>query len=307
MAEINGPFEFGDEPPRELMGWLPEQVAEAQVKCARYFVDFRMLDTPSPQPPPPIWTLTKKINNGNHLPTFKQAIGDCVAAAIRQAGARLQVADIVARFQEEVFRPWFPPFIYGISRVQIGGGQIDGDGSTGAWGAAAVQRYGVLFDDDDYVPKYSAHIARGWGVPPGPPSQHLPTAASRPVKSTARLTTIHQIRTALCNYHPVTIASMRGFKMKPVDRDGFHVFVPEGTWPHQMTLLAWMDEPFKAAYRLNSWGPDAHGQPLNDEPAGGAWCTAACIEQELRGRETEVFAYSGFAGFPSAPNRGLIR
>jgi len=307
MDPIEGPYEFGDQPPRELMGWLPEQVAEAQVKCARYFVDFRMLDTPRPQPPPPIWTLTKRINKGDHLPTFRQKIGDCIGAGIRQTGARLQVADIAARFQEEVLRPWFVPFIYGISRVQIGRGQIDGDGSTGAWGAAAVKQYGVLFDDDTDVPLYSADVGRTWGRPPGPPETHIRTAASRPVKSTARLTTIHQIRTALCNYHPITIASMRGFKMQPVNRDGFHVFVPEGTWPHQMALLAWMDEPFQAAYRLNSWGPNPHGTPLNDEPPGGAWCTADCIEEELQARETEVFTYSGFAGFPTAPNRGLIR
>lgn len=306
MDPIEGPYEFGEEPPWELMGWLPDQVEEAQLKCAKHFVDFRMFDTPLPLPPPPIWELTKSINNGDHLPTFRQAIGDCVAAAIRQAGARLQVADIVARFQEEEFKPWFVPFIYGISRVQIGGGQIDGDGSTGAWGAAAVKQYGVLFDHDLEVPPYSADVARGWGVPPGPPEIHIVRAAFRPVKTTARLITIHQIRDALCNYHPITIASMRGFKMQPVDRDGFHVFVPEGEWPHQMALLAWMDEPFRAAYRLNSWGPNAHGTPLNGEPPGGAWCTAECIESELLKRETEVFAYSGFAGFPSAPNRGLI-
>jgi len=32
MEQIDGPFEFGDQPPRELMGWLPEQVEDAQVK-----------------------------------------------------------------------------------------------------------------------------------------------------------------------------------------------------------------------------------------------------------------------------------
>lgn len=307
MNPISGPFKFGHDPPKHLMGWLEDKAPAAGERFAKYQDPFLIKNNPSPPPPPPIWTLTKKINNGKHLPTFEQLIGDCVAAGLSQAGARLQVAEISAEYQEEILRPWFVPFIYGISRVQIGGGQIDGDGSTGTWGAAAVKQYGVLFDDDQNVPKYSAAIGRSWGRQPGPPAQHLFQAQDRPVKTTARLRRTDQIREALCNYYPVTIASARGFKMAPVRRDGFHVFVPSGTWMHQMSLIAWMDKPFQAAYRLNSWGPDAHGTPLNDEPPGGAWCTAECLAEELAWQSTEVYTYSNFEGFPSAPNRGLIR
>jgi len=307
MNTIPGPYKFGVNPPRHLMGWLEEQVPKATEEGKEFQTDFKIINAPSPQIPPPIWTLTKQINNGRHLPTFEQAIGDCVAAGIRHAGARLQVAEIVAGYQEEVLRPWYVPFIYGISRVQIGGGQIDGDGSTGAWGAAAVQRYGVLFDHDDQVPEYSAAVAREWGRRPGPPGAHILTATNRLVKATSRLGTIAQVREALCNYYPITVASSQGFKMEPVERDGFHVFVPSGTWMHQMALIAWMDEPFSAAYRLNSWGPDAHGTPLNDEPPGGAWCTAEILEKELACSSCEFYTYSNFEGYPSAPNRGLIR
>lgn len=306
MNAIPGPYKFGDKPPRHLMGWMEDLATDAAKEYASLQTPFEIQGQPPPQPPPPIWTLTKKLNEGKHLPTFEQLIGDCVAAGLAQAGARLQVAEIVAQFQEEVLRPWFVPFIYGISRVQIGGGQIDGDGSTGTWGAAAVKKYGVLFDDDQNVPEYSSTIARGWGHRPGPPEQHILQAQDRPVQTTARLSRTDQIREALCNYYPITIASARGFQMKPVNRDGFHVWIPSGTWMHQMCLIAWMDEPFQAAYRLNSWGPHAHGIPMNDEPPGGAWCTAECLAEELRWNSTEVYTYSGFAGFPSAPNRGLI-
>lgn len=307
MNPICGPYKFGQVPPKHLMGWLEDEAPKAGKYFAKYQDPFLIQGEPFPQPPPPIWTLTKKINNGKHLPTFEQLIGDCVAAGLAQAGSRLQVAEISTKYQEEILRPWYVPFIYGISRVQIGGGQIDGDGSTGTWGAAAVKQYGVLFDDDQNVPEYSATIARTWGQRPGPPGQHLFQAQDRPVKTTARLRRINQIREALCNYYPITIASARGFKMAPVRRDGFHVFVPSGTWMHQMSLIAWMDKPFQAAYRLNSWGPNAHGTPLNDEPPGGAWCTAECLAEELSWQSTEVYTYSNFEGFPSAPNRGLIR
>lgn len=307
MNTTPGPFKYGNEPPRHLMGWLPDQVTEASEKTANLQTPFAIKGPPPPQPPPPIWTYSKQLNNGNHLPTFDQQIGDCVAAGLAQAGARLQVAEIALGYQEEVLKPWFVPFIYGISRVQIGGGQLDGDGSTGAWGAAAVKQYGVLFDTDPGVPKYSAAIGRTWGRPPGPPEVHQSEAQARPVKTTSRLANTSKIREALCNYYPITIASSRGFKMQPINRDGFHVFVPSGTWMHQMSLIAWMDEPFQAAYRLNSWGPDAHGTPLNGEPPGGAWCTIECLERELGWSDTEVYTYSTFEGFPSIPNLGLIR
>jgi len=307
MKDIPGPFKFGDNPPKHLMGWLEEQAPTATQECEGACEPFTIIGSPPPHPPPPIWTLTKTINNGKHLPTLEQAIGDCVAFGVAQAGARLQVAEIVSLHQSEILKPWFPPYIYGISRVQIGGGQIDGDGSTGAWGALAVHDYGVLFNDDYDVPEYSAQVARTWGRIPGPPPMHRFTAQSRVVETIARLKTVSQIRDALYNYHPVTIASSRGFKMRPVDCDGFHTFVPSGTWMHQMCLIAWMDDPFPAAYRLNSWGPDAHGTPLNDEPPGGAWCTASCLADELTNPNTEVYTYSDFEGFPSAIAKGLFQ
>lgn len=303
---IHGPFEFGDEPPNELMGWRPDLVDHAAKQCRHLLTEYKCPESLSPKVPTPVWEMTKLINNGHHLPTFRQQTGDCVAAGLAQAGARLQVAEIAALYQEELLKLWHVPFIYGISRVQIGGGQIPGPGSTGAWGAAAVRRYGVLFASDPDVPKYSGRLSDQWGERPGPPEKFQAIAKDNPVRSTAQLSTLEQVRHALCNYYPVTIASSQGFKMRPEEREGFHVFIPSGSWSHQMSLLAWMDQPFKAAYRLNSWGPDAHGTPLNQEPPGGAWCTADCLELELRSSHSELFAYSKFEGFPSAADRGLL-
>jgi len=298
---IKGPFEFGDEPPKHLCGWRPDLVDHAAKQCRHLFTDFDHPEKEIPKVPRPVWELTKLINNGHHLPTFRQETGDCVAAGLAQAGARLQVAEIATLYQEELLRLWYVPFIYGISRVQIGGGQIPGPGSTGAWGAAAVKQYGILFDSDPDVPTYTGQTSDRWGEPPGPPANFLPVAADNLVESAAPLTTIEQVREALCNYYPITIASSQGFRMKPIEHDGYHVFAPSGTWNHQMALIAWMDTPFAAAYRLNSWGPNAHGTPLNDEPPGGAWCTIDVLEHELRQSDTEVYTYSKFSGFHQPP------
>lgn len=307
MTTTPGPYKYGHKPPSHLMGWRPDLVADANEKCKTAETYFRIFGGPENPQLPPIWTFTKQLNGGQHLPTFEQKIGDCVAAGIRQAGARLQVAEIALRYQEEKLKPWFVPFIYGISRVQIGGGQLNGDGSTGAWGAQAVKEYGVLFDDDDKTPEYSGHISRAWGNPPGPPTHAKQIAVHRPVTETARLTTLEQLRAALLNFYPCTIASDRGFRMEPEERNGFHVFVEQGTWYHQMALIAWMDDPFPAAYRLNSWGPDAHGKPLCGEPPGGAWCTAQTLASELANHNNEIFTYSTFNGFPAIPNHGIIK
>ena len=303
---ISGPYKFGRQHPPQLFGWRPDLVQQAEGDTIKFQSPFHAPPAATENPPPPIWTLTKKLNNGNHLPTVEQGTGDCVAAGLAQAGARLQVADIAARFQEEQLLPWHIAYIYGISRVQIGGGNIPGPGSTGAWGAAAVNKYGVLFNTDAGAPAYSGSLSDRWGEPPGPPVPFQELAEDNIVQQFARLTSIAELREALVNYHPVTIASMQGFKMEPIIREGYHVFQPEGQWPHQMCLLAWMDEPFQAAYRLNSWGPDAHGTPLRGEPPGGAWCTADVLEKELACSHCELFTYSLFDGFPAAVDRGLL-
>ena len=51
-------------------------------------------------------------------------------------------------------------------------------------------------------------------------------------------------------------------------------------------------------YGLNSWGPDAHGKPLNGEPTGGAWMTADII-QKICDTRGEVIIWSGLKGWPS--------
>ncbi len=139
-----------------------------------------------------------------------------------------------------------------------------------------------------------------------PPANLQAIASDNKVITIQRLKTTEQIRQALCSRALVTIASGRGFRMKPYDELGYHVFDPHGSWSHQMALIAWMDQPFRAAYRLNSWGPDAHGTPLNAEPPGGAWNLAADITDELRTYDPEIYAFSFFNADPAAPDHNLV-
>jgi hypothetical protein len=283
------------------MGWLGAETAEPEfARLAGEFSEFQLYGDEPPMvgvDRPFVWDFAKKINNGEHLPTYYQQVGDCVSMGAAHAGNYLSAYQIYRERLQQELKLWYPPYIYGTSRVQVGGGRIRGDGSTGAWAAVAMKKYGVLFSDDPDVPAYSGSIARDWGRA-GPPDRYLQLASSRIVHTAARLTSVDQLREALLNYHIVTIASGRGFNMDPVEYRGFHVFKPSGSWAHQMTFIGWRDEPFAGAYRLNSWGAKAHGEPMNGEPPGGAWNLASDIEQELSRYDVELYALSVFDGFP---------
>lgn len=288
-------------------GWVGEIAEREFARLSDHFKTFRISGNARTEPGPHIWEYAKRINGGKHLPTWYQQTGDCVSMGMTQAGQYLHCYEIAKLGDEEKFRYWFPPFIYGVSRTapDCGNGQLGGQaGSTGAWAAVAVQKYGVLFSDDQGCPQYSGGLADNWGR--RVPQEFYPIAKERLIRSAARLSSVEQIREALINYKPCTIASNRGFEMQPREYKGYHVFTPSGSWPHQMSLLAWMDDPFPAGYRMNSWGSDSHGKPLNGEPAGGAWNLAEDLEKELRSGDIEVYALSMFDGFPGEANFHLF-
>jgi len=283
----------------DFMGWIPELAEPAYKQTIHEFIPFQFQTRPLTKPGLPIWEFAKKVIGGQHIPTWRQETGDCVSMGAVQAGQYLQCYEIAKGYEEEQFKLWFPPYIYGVSRTHrdCGNGQLGRRaGSTGSWAAVAMMKHGVLFADDPNTPQYSGSLADSWGYK-GPPEEAYSLARDNPVKSCARLRTVEELRAALINYKPCTIASNRGFKMEPQEYKGYHVFIPQGSWPHQMCYLSWIDDPFPAAYRFNSWGANAHGDPLNGEPPGGAWNRAEDIEKELRSGNVEVYAMSSFEGF----------
>jgi hypothetical protein len=245
-----------------------------------------------------LWDYTRKINDEKHLPTYRQEIGDCVSMGAANAVNYLSAMEIVRLGDREKFRPAFQPFIYGISRVQIGGGRINGDGSIGSWAAEGLKKFGVLFADEPDVPKYSGSVAKTWGNCPGPPVQFLQRAKPFVLKTTSQVTSYEQVRDALVNGYPVTVASNQGFQMRgKVDRSKLWG-VPAGSWAHQMCFIGVDDDSARpGCYCLNSWGPDAHGSPVDDAPPGGFWVDASVVTKMVR--QQDSFACSQFDGFPA--------
>lgn len=244
-----------------------------------------------------LWDFTRRLAGGEHLPTHQQEIGDCVSMGAANAVDYLAAMEIVRLGERERLRPAYPPFLYGVSRVQIGKGRLGRrDGSTGAWAAAGVRRFGVLAADEPAVPAYSGRLARSWGAS-GPPEEFLERARPHVVRTTARVTDYEQIRDALANGYPVTVASSRGFRMRPVVDRGKAWGVPSGRWMHQMCLVGVDDDPRRpGCYCLNSWGAMAHGAPADDAPPGGFWIDAEVVS--AMAGQGDSFAFSQFDGFP---------
>lgn len=240
------------------------------------------------------WDLEKKLTGG-FLPNIPQEIGDCTSFGMAHAADRTALAEIAAG-DNEVFHATFPPFYYGASRAIVGKGQISGDGSLGSWTYEVARTIGNLAADAQGVPRYSGSIARKWGNS-GPPADMLALAKPHLFKDGARVTNSGQLAEALANGYFATIASMRGFSMRLADRDGKSWFVGRDTWPHQMAFTGVDVSPRLCFYRLNSWGPDAHGPQL-DGPPGGGWQDADDVDKELRDGDTECYVYSRFDGWP---------
>lgn len=245
-----------------------------------------------------LWHFEKSANKGQFLANIPQEVGDCVSWGAANAVDLAQCVQIVRDGRDEELHRAFPPYIYGVSRVLVGKGRLRGDGSVGAWAAEAVREHGVLRGDLPGCPAYSGRLAREWGKD-GPPSQFVREAEKFCVRTVSPIRTADEARDAICNGYPVTIASDFGSKtMKP--QDGRIVARRDDHWSHQMCLDGYDGSGSRVYFHVrNSWGPNAHPQPIDDSPPGGFWIT----EDDCRYivRQGDSFAFSEFDGFPAQP------
>ena len=262
---------------KSLCGWLgPDLAAQAwqAVSATPEFVPFRIAGDfrPRAELRVVLWDAAKKVL-GKHIRTFLQEIGDCVSFGAGNAVDYLTVVEI-ATGGNWTFHEAFQPWIYGTSRCDIGGQHDYSDGSTGSWAAAAVARLGVLFYDDQGVPPYSGQVAKQWGYS-GPPKEDYPIAKPRPVKSCARVTTFDQVRDAIANGYPVTVASDVGFEgdgnMQGEISNGKCWGVRGGSWGHQMCIIGVDTQDARpGAFIINSWGGD-HVWPNQPDARAPGW------------------------------------
>ncbi len=284
-----------------LFGWAGRKVAEqAYEEHEREFVPFRSSKTD--QTEAYLWKYIQRLNNGEHWKWFPQEIGDCTSFAAKHAGMCLNARQICENSASISLKDWYPPYIYGMSRMapDCGAGQLGReDGSVGAWVVLAIRNYGILFSDDKGVPSYTGSVAKKWGTS-GVPKEFQQIASDNPVKSSSRLKSAKEVREAILSGCPVIIGSDWGFRAS--DIDGFIQYRKNGTWGHEMALIGWRDDPYPMCFRQNSWFPmiddtssSRNLKHRNGEPDGGAWYPAEYLDKEIRSG-AECYSLNHFAG-----------
>lgn len=303
-------------PPQPMFGWLGEvEAARARAALAPQL--------PALQPDPAtvkaasgrvvrLPDLCKLANGGAHLRTYRQEIGDCVSFGVANAISYSLAAKIVCEGNAGRFEELFQPYIYGISRVQIGGRHSMSDGSTGAWAAAGVQRYGIVSRAEPNCPPYSGSIAKKWGYS-GPPDEWI--AIGSKYKCEARLVdTWDALVDAIANGWGVAVCSGQGFTRIQIANNRVEG-IASGSWAHCMAFIA-VDcrDGREAVYCLNSWGETAHAKVddykrTDGMPPGGFWVLRATAERMLRSRDTYAYSFGGFRRqniFPILESMGAL-
>lgn len=236
-----------------------------------------------------------------HIPVHEQTIGDCVSHGWGSAVDVLACVEIDQKNESEEFRfEVATEPIYAGSRVEIGGGRVNGDGSLGGWAAKFVERYGILhrttYDRYD-LRTYSGDKARKWGQRShGVPDILEPIARQHPVRTVSLVTSYVEARDAIANGYPIPVCSNQGFTSTR-DNDGFAK--PEDNWAHCMLFLAVDDAHYRPGLLcLNSWGPHwISGPKRHGQPDGSFWVDADTVDSMLRGGDS--FAVSNYVGFPA--------
>lgn len=193
--------------------------------------------------------------------------------------------------------------IYGMARVDIGGGRIRGDGAVGAWAAKAVSTLGTV--SAEQVAKYAPHadatdagpysdaLAKDWGDN-GVPAEIKRLAAEHKTAPPALVRTYEELEDALANGYPVPVCSNQGFTLTR-DEQGF--CRPKGTWGHCMLICGCRADERPGACIFQSWGPDNPSGPLAlDQPTNSFWADRETVASMLAMQDS--FALPIFDGYP---------
>lgn len=290
---------------REYMGWLGGGASTAAWKSdslrsvfSDFFIAGQTRSTQRVRFAP--WDKVIKIASGKEfLPSYSQKTSDCVSFGVKNAIEHLSCIVIAVRGDNGGFRPIFSPYYHGIGRLmpEGGGGHLSCPGSLGSWQAAAILKSGTIFSDMQDCPSYSGELADNWGNQMSSVQPWVERADTSCVKAIARLRTGDQVRDALVNGYPCTIASIRGYSMKLKDDRGKSWWQGHDTWSHQKCLVAYDYDPVPCVLDMHSWGANAH-EPQLDGPSCSAWSTLDHIDKLVRKESTECIAYSNFDGFP---------
>lgn len=240
---------------------------------------------------------------GKKLPDYNQlSVGSCVGFGTSKAVEYLSLAEIYLLKDKEEFKTIAQEVTYALSRVEIGGGKLVGDGSIGAWAAKAVKDYGVVargkYGDLDLTAYNEAQCRKLGKI--GMSKDMETVARQHPVKSYTKITNWKDACVALAQGFFILVCSNQGFSST---RDDSGFSKPSGRWGHCMCISGYQKKTANNKLRDgllidNSWGSSwikgGKGTiPMND---GAFWADAAVVDRMLA--QGDSFALSSFSGFP---------
>lgn len=252
-----------------------------------------------------LWDAAKRVI-GQHIEAHNQlSVGCCVGEGFSAAVEYLSCVEIAVGGEVEEFKRISSEVVYGLSRVEVGGSRIRGDGSVGAWAAKALTDYGCLprekFGRYDFT-QFSERTARELGAN-GLPDDLEPVAKLHICRAATQVSSFREALSALSSGYPVAVCSDQGFSMQR-DRDGF--CEARGTWNHCMCFIGGTKKGRAGLCCLQSWGPQTPSGPigLGDHPTNAFWVEADVADRMLG--QGDSWALSAFNGFPGRKLNWLI-
>jgi hypothetical protein len=250
-----------------------------------------------------LWEAVRKAA-GKSSPWYsninQQSVGCCVGCGWKHSADVCLAVQVLTKGGE--WNPLSAEVIYGNARVDIGKGQISGDGATGYWAREAVASEGVAvmkkYAGGD-LSTFDPMRARQYGSR-GVPKDIRTAAAEHPVKATALVNSWADVQRSISQGYPVAVCSDQGFENSngsPGTRDAQGFCKARGTWPHCMAIIGVRGGNRPGAFILNSWGDDAHKGPTfpADAPVAGFWVDSAIIDRMVK--QGDSFALADMAGF----------
>ena len=277
-----------------LGGWIhrPEEVAKhlATLKRPTFALAAPHLSGAGTGKTTLIYKAFKDVADG-YIPYPAQQIGDCVSHGFGHGVDLLECVQIAIGQKPENLKQTATEAVYGLARVDVGGGQMGTeDGAVGAWAAKAVSTFGTV--SRDIVGPYDGKRASSWGYH-GVPAEIKARAVKHKVKTAALVATYEELEDALANGYPVPVCSNQGFTMTR-DRQGF--CQPKGVWGHCMLIVGVRSGERPGACIFQSWGPDVPDGPLAlYQPPNSFWADREVVAQMLAMQDS--WALSNFDGY----------
>jgi hypothetical protein len=227
---------------------------------------------------------------------------NCTSWGAGHAVDLLAAVQIVLGHRAESWKETCTEALYGAGREianMLGPPGERGDGCVGSALAQAVSTVGTVARE--VVGPYSGKRAGDWGWH-GTPQDVKRQSHDHLVQTVALVKIWDELRAALGNGYPVTVASDQGFDMT---RNSLGICEAKGTWPHQMMIcgILYTGTRDECAVIGNSWGDSAFQGPTPEGIPKFSFAARRRVVEKMLG-QGDSWTFSSFQGYPGQPLPG---